>query len=160
MAQLTFASIPGFVDLPDSAIAADQALTDDSIQKISHNAKFGAVRYEMIYMGFFKHAATVGTPVSPVDGYVYAQAEVLYSWARYATRAPGAGFVNGQKTPPTQASSQPANLYWELDDINDATGVVSLQTSYFVQGGAETQTNDGIIKVWANCQRSSVNVAS
>ena len=32
MSQLTMASIPGFFDIADSAIAGGQPLTDDSIQ--------------------------------------------------------------------------------------------------------------------------------
>ena len=49
MSQLTLGSIPGFFDLADSAIAAGQPLTDDSMLKISHNAKFGTVRSKLIF---------------------------------------------------------------------------------------------------------------
>jgi hypothetical protein len=80
----------------------------------------------------------------------------------YSNRAPAPGFVPGQAAPPAQSSSQPAPLYnfpggW---DINDATGVVSLRTSYYTPGGAETVTNDGIIKVYAVCLRLSLNSAN
>lgn len=161
MAQLILAEIPGVVDLPDSTIAADQPLTDYSIQKISNNAKFGAVRCEIIFMGFYHHGDTVLTPISPVDGYAYARGEVQYLWTMYSNRAPGAGFVAGQQAPPSQASAQTERLYnfpgpW---DINDATGLVSLRTTYW-NGSTETVTNDGIIKVYAMCQRLSVNAAN
>ncbi len=164
MAQLTFASIPGFFDLGDSAIVGGQPLTDDAIGKISHNAKFGAVRCEIIYMGFYANGNTVPTPISPVDGYAYSRSEVMYVWSIYTNRTPAAGFVPGQAAPAPISASQAGNLYnfpggW---DINDATGVVSLKTTYNsnFSGLTEVVTNDGIIKVYALCQRSSVNVAN
>ena len=65
MSQLSFASIPGFFDLADVAIAAGQPLTDDSISKISHNAKFGVVRAEQFYMGFYRNGDVVPTAAPP-----------------------------------------------------------------------------------------------
>src|SRR5690348_2138455 len=160
MSQLTFASIPGFFDIADTVIAAGQPLTDDAIQKISDNAKAAAVRNERIYMGFYKHGDTIGLPTSPVDGYAYQRAEVQYDWVRYSSRAPGGGFVSGQAAAPTPSSSQPAAIYdlgaW---DIDDSTGLVSLHTSYW-NGSTETSTHDGIVKVYAVCQRLSVNEAN
>src|SRR3974377_403446 len=96
MSQLSFSSIPGFFDLGDSAIAAGQPLTDDSIAKISHKAKFGAVRCEIIYMGFFTAGNTVGTPTSPVDGYTYSRSEVMYIPILASSRSPAARFTPGQ----------------------------------------------------------------
>ena len=52
MSQMLMSSIPGFFDLADSTIAGGRPLTDYALAKISHNAKFGAVRCEIIYMGF------------------------------------------------------------------------------------------------------------
>ncbi|HLI03141.1 MAG TPA: hypothetical protein VFC10_07490 [Terriglobia bacterium] len=159
MSQLTFSSIPGFFDIQDSAIAAGQPLTDDSIQKISHNAKAGAVRNERIYMGFFKNGDVVPVPTSPVDGYQYSRSEVQYDFVRYSIRAPAAGFVSGQAARPPQANSQPAGVYWFVTDIDDSTGQVFMQTSYW-DGSHETITNDGVVKVYAVCQRLSVNQAN
>ena len=65
MSQLTLGAIPGFFDLADSAIAAGQPLTDDSMLKISHNAKFGTVRSKLIFMGFYANGNTVPTPIDP-----------------------------------------------------------------------------------------------
>jgi len=159
MSQLTLASIPGFFDIADSALAAGQPVTDDSLLKISHNAKFAAVRGKIIYMGFYHHGDTVPTPTDPDDGYAYARAECQFLWMIYSNRAPGAGFIPGQQVPPAQSSSQTGPLYnfpggW---DVNDATGAVTCRTSYWT--GTETVTNDGIIKVYAACQRSSINVS-
>lgn len=160
MSQLTFASIPGFADLADANIGPNKVLTDDSMVKISQNAKFAAVRAEIIFMGFYKHGDTIGVPTSPVDGYAYSRAEVMMDFTLFSTRPPASGFISGQATAPGIGASQPANLYWFIVDINDATGVVSITTSYYKQGGAETTQNDGIVKVYAICQRSSINVAN
>lgn len=158
MSQLTIASVPGFNDLTDPV--ADDVVTDDTLVKISQNAKFAAVRMETIYMGFYKNGDTIGTPVSPVDGYAYSRAEMLFDFSLYSTRAPGAGFVSGQATVPDISPTQADSLYWFTFDIDDTTGAVSITTSYFRNGGSETVTHDGIVKVSAVCQRSSVNTAS
>jgi len=63
MSQLTFATVPGFVDLPDSALAADEPLTDYSLTKISNNAKFAAVRPET-FCGWYRNGEVVKLPVS------------------------------------------------------------------------------------------------
>ena len=157
MSQLTWAAIPGAFDIADSAIAGGQPLTDDSISKISHNAKFGAVRCEIIYMGFYTAGNTVGTPTSPVDGYAYSRSEVMYIPVLASTRSPAAGFVVGQAAFPTLSNSDSytGNLVacpYQLD-INDTTGVVTCQV-YGSGNGAQSQ---GTIKVYAICQRSSVN---
>jgi hypothetical protein len=164
MSQLSLASIPGFFDIADSAMAAGQAVTDDILLKLSHNAKFAAVRGKQIYMGFYANGNTVPTPVDPDDGYAYARSECQFVWLIYSNRAPGAGFIPGQQLPAPIASSQAGNLYnfpggW---DINDATGLVSLRTTYNTATGGgltEVVNNDGIVKVYANCLRSSINVA-
>ncbi|MGH9356763.1 MAG: hypothetical protein ACRD10_11595 [Terriglobia bacterium] len=157
MSQMTFNSVPGFFDLSDSAIAGNQPLTDDSLQKISHNAKFAAVRCEIIYMGFYASGNTVPTPVSPVDGYTYSRSECMFIPTLVSTRAPAPGFIVGQANFPTLANSDSysGNLIaapYELD-INDATGLVTCQV-YGSTNGAQPQ---GTVKVYAVCQRSSLS---
>jgi hypothetical protein len=160
MSQMTIRSSPGFVDLPDANIAAASVVTDDSLVKILQNAKLGCVRLEVIFMGYYKHGDTIPQPVSPVDQYTYARTEVIYDFTLYSTRAPAVGFVSGQATAPVIAILQPGNLYWKRAVINDATGVVSIDVSYYKQGGSETITHDGIVKVYAMGQRASVNTQS
>lgn len=157
MSQLTFSAIPGFFDLADSAIAGNQPLTDDSLQKISHNAKFAAVRCEIIYMGFYASGSTVPPPVSPVDGYVYARSECMFIPVLASTRAPAPGFIIGQASFPVLANSDTysGNLIaapYQLD-INDATGVLTCEV-YGSANGAQAQ---GTVKVYAVCQRSSLS---
>lgn len=169
MSQMLMSAIPGFFDLADSTIAAGQALTDYALAKISHNAKFGAVRNEIIYMGFYGPGDTVATPVSPVDGYAYSYPECLFIPILYSSRQPAPGYTPGQSTPPALAnvdlgSGVPLVCPYELD-INDANGKVTVSI-YFTGGqlggtiggsggGAFAQ---GTVKVMAICQRLSVNL--
>jgi hypothetical protein len=152
MAQLTFAVIPGFVDLPDSSIAADQPLTDYSITKISNNAKFGAVRPETFY-GWYKNGETVKRPTSAVDGYVYSRQELQYEVSAWCSRSPANGAVtNGALTKPARANVNdgPGSLFlmdfW-IDEKNEANpGLVHCYVSYW-ENGTETPTNGGFVKV-------------
>ena len=160
MSQLTMNAIPGFFDIADSAIAAGQPLTDDAILKLSHNAKFGAVRCEVFYMGFYTSGSTVPTPTSPVDGYPYQRGECVFIPIFASSRQPAAGFVPGQAAFPTLANNDlgTGNLLivpYELD-VNDATGTVTCQV-YFSGNAAQ---NQGTVKVYCVAMRSSANVSS
>lgn len=106
MSQLTFASIPGFFDLLDSTISAGQPLTDDAILKISHNAKFAAVRVEPFDMGYYANGNVVPTPASPVDGYAFSRQECLFFPVHASSLSPAAGFVPGQAGFPPLAPTQ------------------------------------------------------
>ncbi len=158
MSQMLMNSIPGFFDLADATIAGGQPLTDYALAKISHNAKFGAVRCEIMYMGFYGPGDTVPAPTSPVDGYSYSYAECLFIPILYSSRVPAAGYVPGQAAPPalSESDSGQGNLIVcpYLLDINDVSGKVLIQT-YWSTSGAE---NQGTVKVMAICQRLSVNL--
>src|SRR5579864_7497308 len=104
MSQMLMSQIPGFFDLADNTIAGGQPLTDYALAKISHNAKFGAVRCEIVYMGFFGPGDTVPAPVSPVDSYSYNYQECLFIPVFYSSRSPAAGYVAGQAEPPALAN--------------------------------------------------------
>lgn len=161
MSQLLIkTSVPGAVDLPDSNLAAHQIATDNSLVKINQNAKLAPIRSETIFMGFYKHGDTIPVPVSPADGYQYSRSELQFDCRLYSTRAPNIGFVSGQASAPVQSNSQPANLYWTRMSIDDSTGIVNIDVSYYKQGGQETISHDGIVKVLAYCQRSHQNVPS
>lgn len=160
MSQLNISAIPGFFDIADSALAGGQPLTDDSILKISHNAKFAAVRAEAFFMGFFAPGNMVPTPVSPADGYAYSRSECLFLPTLASSRQPGAGFVPGQAAFPSLAPSDlgtgslVASPY--ALDVNDSTGVLTCQV-YFSGNAAQ---NQGTVKVYCLAQRSSVNVSN
>lgn len=152
MAQLTYAVIPGFVDLPDSALAADQPLTDYSIVKVSNNAKFAAVRPETFY-GWYRHGETVGLSTSPVDGYVYSRSELEYEVAAWCSRSPaGDAATNGSTTKPARASTNDAGGalflmdFWVEEKNESNPGLVHCEVHYW-ENGTETATNGGFVKV-------------
>ncbi|HEV2380341.1 MAG TPA: hypothetical protein VG206_11165 [Terriglobia bacterium] len=160
MSQLTMSVIPGFFDIADSALAGGQPLTDDSILKISHNAKFAVVRNEIIYMGFYASGNTVPTPTSPVDGYSYQRSECAFIPIFASSRQPAAGFVPGQASFPILANNDLGSgtivvVPYELD-VNDSTGLVTCQV-YFSGNAAQ---NQGTVKVYCIAMRSTVNVAN
>jgi hypothetical protein len=150
MAQLIWATVPGAVDLPDSNLAADQALTDYSLTKISNNAKFAAVRPETFY-GWYRNGETVQIPTSPVDGYVYTRAELEYEVAAWCSRSPN-GATNGALTKPARGdvNDAPGVLYlmdfW-VEEKNEANpGLVHCYVSYW-DSGTEHPTSGGFVKV-------------
>jgi len=156
--RLNLAGIPGFFDVTDGCMQGGQPCADDLLLKLSHNAKFAAVRSKLIYMGFYADGNTVPTPVDPDDGYTYSREECQFVYNLFSNRSPAPGFVPGQAGPPAQSNSQPGTLYnWPgAFDVNDATGLVSCRGSYW-QNGQEIPSNDGILKVYAVCTRLSLN---
>jgi hypothetical protein len=150
MAQLTWATVPGAVDIPDSNLAADQPVTDYTLQKVSNNAKFAAVRPETFY-GWYKDGETVKIPTSPVDGYVYQRAELEYDIAAWCSRSPS-GATNGALVKPARNSVNdgPGSLFlmdfW-VEEKNEANpGLVHCVVHYWT-GSTETPTNGGFVKV-------------
>lgn len=150
MGQLTMAEIPGFVDLPDANLAADQPLTDYDLTKISNNAKFAAVRPETFY-GWYRNGETVLPPTSAVDDYAYAQGELEYSIAAFCTRSPS-GSTNGALARPARqdANDGPGTLflldYWVEERTDANPGLVHLETHYW-NSGTEVVTNGGFVKI-------------
>ncbi len=163
MSQLTIAVQPGFFDLSDSTLVGGQPLTDTLLTEISHNAKFGAVRHEKIFMGYYASGNTISPPQSPVDGYQYSYAECSFSIQGFCSRAPAPGFVAGQVSFPvianTNQGSPTGTVLMMAYDINDANGLVTIIMDYWATStGEEYNTNDGFVKVFANCQRSSLTL--
>jgi hypothetical protein len=152
MSQLTFAVIPGFVDLPDATIAADQPLTDYSITKISNNAKFATVRPETFY-GWYKNGEIAQVPISKVDRYVYSRAELEYEIAAWCSRSPDpAAQTAGAIIKPARASLNDASGtlflmdFW-VEEKNEANpGLVHCEVHYW-NTGTEIITNGGFVKV-------------
>ena len=152
MSQLLFATIPGFVDLPDATIAADQPLTDYSITKISNNAKFATVRPETFY-GWYKNGEVVQLTTSKVDGYVYARTELEYEVAAWCSRSPDpAAQTAGALTKPARASVNDASGtlflmdFWVEEKNETNPGLVHCEVHYW-NNGTEIITNGGFVKV-------------
>ena len=152
MSQLLLSTIPGFVDLPDATIAADQPLTDYSITKISNNAKFAAVRPETFY-GWYKNGEVVLAPTSAVDGYVYARTELEYEVAAWCSRSPdAASATNGSATKPARASVNDGGGslflmdFWVEEKNESNPGLVHCEVHYW-DNGTEIVTSGGFVKV-------------
>ncbi len=163
MSQLTISVQPGFFDIADSTLVAGNPLTDTIMTEISHNAKFGAVRFEKIYMGYYANGNTVSPPQSPVDGYQYSYPECSFSIQGFCTRAPAPGFVPGQLAFPaiadTNQGASTGTILMCAYDINDVNGLVTITMDYWAtSSGEEYNTNDGFVKVFVNCQRSSLTL--
>ncbi len=159
MSQLTFSQIPGFFDLADSTLAGGQPLTDDAIAKISHNAKFGVVRSEQLYMGFFATGNVIPVPTSPVDGYAYSRAECLFFLIHASSLSPGAGFVPGQANFPSLAANagsgtllaSPYQMFFQ-GSAGATPGQVTVSNYYSTSG----VVSEGTVAVYCLAQRSSV----
>ncbi len=156
---LTIATPPTFYDQPDAGYASNIPLTTTRMKRLNNNAKYGVVRNECIYMGFFKNGNVVPLPVSPVDGYTYSQAEVQYRARLTCSRPPAGGFTPGQKPWPGVASSGTGGgtVLYTYHNVDDASGLVNTIVSYF-DGSKETVTSDGFCKVYATCQRADVSM--
>ncbi len=163
--SLTMAAVPAFWTdpEPDASLVGGLPLGQTLLRHLNQNAKFGIVRFERFFMGFWANGAAVSLPTSPVDGYAYTRPEVTYQALWASTGATPGGFNNGQTTfPSTSSPSIDGRLLWMAKDIDDSSGVVSIQVNYGTADppGGGTTTNDGIVKVYAIGQRGSINQAS
>lgn len=134
--SFTTQDIPGLMDLPDSLLAAGQVAAGWALAKVLSNAKFGAVATEVFY-GEYRDGDEVPLPVSTVDGYQYAASEILFGWALRYTANPDSGSNSGR-----------GELLFQSAAVDSATRKVSITVAYYQQGGAETDTNDGLLGVW------------
>jgi hypothetical protein len=144
LTSLVVAAPPTYTPVLDSELATDDAVTQSIMQRINKNAKFAALRAEILYMGEFTDGETVPQPVSTGDGYVYSYAEVILQacW-RWTTQG-------DQLVDPTNGNyKQLSGIVWS---INPATGAVTIQVDYY-NSGVYT-TNNGRIAVFAFCQRA------
>ncbi len=147
MPTLVLTSQPGFTDVPDSSFDAGNPVTAANMKALNAAAKFAAVRNEEFW-GYYKHGETVQLPVSPADWYAYAVEELLFIWAIFWTGAPPGSALNGTQTPPSRgATGGSGNLLQMGFSVDQATGLVTCDISYYVQGGAQADTNDGILLV-------------
>lgn len=148
--SLTLSAQPGFTDLADSVFDNGNTISAADLKSLNADAKFAAVRNEQFW-GFYRNGETVATPVSPADGYVYSRAELVYTWSVYWTGA-ATGALNGtQSTPGRGATSGGGTLLQMGFEVDQATGAVSCNVSYF--DGHQHDTNDGILMVMVHAQR-------
>jgi hypothetical protein len=145
---------PGFSDLPDAVLAAEQPALGLYLARIADNAAFGMVRPEFFF-GLYKDGDAVNLPVSPVDGYPYQRNELLYSWGIYSTVNPSSGWISG-----------PGALWFAGWKVDQVTGAVSCAEFYRKSEGSQQsnsgQTSDGVLAVLtiAQRQRSALTISA
>ena len=129
-AGITATGTVSFTDLNANVFLPGKKALDDDALVMVRNSKFAALRPEF-FVTTQAHGTTVPLPTSPVDGYAYARAELIYLYARSDTAAPGSI----------------GSLLTLHGFIRQDTGAVTLNTLYFRQGGAQTNTNNGTFRV-------------
>lgn len=153
MPTLILNSAPGFTDIADSTFDAGNPVTAAVMKALNANAKFDAVRTEE-FQGYYKHGETIVLPVSQADAYAYAREELIYTFTVFWTGAPPSTPLLGDAAPPARgATSGPGHLLEFGFFIDAATGFVSCDVHYHRDGGAQTNTNDGILFVTTHAKR-------
>jgi hypothetical protein len=148
---LTLSAQPGFTEVLDTTFAAGNAASSSAMTALNDDAKFAAVRNEQFY-GYYRNGETVVLPVSPADGYQYSQSELRYSHSWYWTGS-ATGPCAGTQTPPPRGGTSGTGLLLQLGaDVNQATGLVTTNVSYYKT--SEQDTNDGILLVVTHAQRN------
>lgn len=143
MPQITFPYAPGFADVPDSALAAEQYAMGVHLGRIVENAAMGMVRPE-VFVTKQINGDTVPLPVSPVDGYVYSRNELIYMWGIHNLVNPKTGVV----------SDDWLNFWFGQWFVNQDTGKVTIEKWESRNDAAhKTQTNDGELFVYTIAQR-------
>jgi hypothetical protein len=148
--SLSLGSIPGFTEIADTVFAAGATASDVSLKALNAAAKFGVIRNEQFW-GYYKNGETVALPTSPADGYVYARNELVYTWSIYWTGAATGACAGTQVAPARGATSGAGLLLQQGYLVDQATGAVTCNASYFKT--AQTDTNDGILLVMIHAQR-------
>ena len=130
------AEAPGFTDLNDSLLTANSAYaTGFLLSAVKDDIAAGTVMPEF-FQGFYTHGQTVPLPISPVDGYQYQQNELAYAWEVMNTVSMGSGLPSAN-----------GGLLWGQWFCDQSSGLVTCIEAYYVPGGAQTNTNDGVLKV-------------
>lgn len=136
---------PGLSDQPDSTLVAGRFALGMQLAKISGNAALGMCRMEF-FQGVYQNGQTVNLPVSPVDGYEYSRAELLYCWAIYSSCNAGNGWITG-----------PQALWYAAWNVDQTTGDVSSEEWYRADGAAGI-SNDGFLQVFTIAQRQKATL--
>ena len=148
--SLTLLVAPGFTEVPDANFASGATASDADLKALNADAKFAEVRNEQFW-GFYKNGDTVALPVSAADGYHYTRSELLYSYSWWWTGSCPSVCGGTQVAPTKGATSGNGTLLQMWADINQATGVVTTQASYFKS--SQTDTGDGVLLVIVHALR-------
>jgi hypothetical protein len=144
LTSLVVSPSPIYSAVSDTELSEDFAITESLMQRINRNAKFAALRAEVIYMGEFTNNTVIPNPISPADGYVYSYSEVMFhaSW-RWTTQA-------DQLVDPTNPNfKQIQGLQYS---ISPGDGTIGVTVTYFNDG--YYVSDNGRVAIHAFCQRS------
>ena len=139
---------PGYSDLQNSAVAANQPALGIDIGRIYTNAAFGKLRME-IFQNHYKHGDVIPLPVSAEDGYAYSRNELKYIWAVESSADLASGWMTA------------GDSLWYCDWLVDqSTGQVFCD-EWYRRSGAHydpVHTNDGVLRVFTIAQRQLTNL--
>jgi hypothetical protein len=142
--------IPGFSDLPDSVLEADDPAFALHVGEIAFNATFGMVRCE-VFACPCKHGAIVALPRSCWDGYQYSREELTYIWT-----------VQNSVDPSTNWISGPDSMWFSNWNVNQLTGEVFSEEWYERSSAADSRlaakSKDGLLMVFTIAQRQKTNL--
>jgi hypothetical protein len=142
--------IPGFSDLPDSVLTADDPAFALHLGEIAMNATFGMVRCE-VFTCIQKHGDTVPLPTSCWDGYKYSREELNYIWTIQNSTDSSTNWISG-----------PDALWFMNWNVNQTTGEVFSEEWYERSSAADTRlaakSNDGLLTIFCIAQRQKTNL--
>ncbi len=134
----------GWFDIPDSVWTAGNVVTEDQLVALNSLVRFAAVADEYLQVGPNVNGDTVQLAASADDGYNYSRAESLYAWACQASPNHATG-VNG---------GHGDLLFWD-QFVDQDTGAVKSVVNYYVQGGEDAASTDGLLSVLLCCRRGA-----
>lgn len=134
----------GFLDIPDSVWAAGTEAIEDHLVALNSLVRYAATCDEYIESAPQANGGAVALPQSGDDGYKYSRSELLYAFALAASPNPGTGINGGA-----------GNILYINDYVEQDTGVVSSAINYYIQGGQDAQSSDGLTAVLCLCRRGA-----
>ncbi len=147
MPNLTLAGIPGFADVPNSVLEAEQDALGIHLNRISQNAHFGMVRCE-IFTGIYYNEDVVELPTSRYDGYQFQRDELMYIWTPQNTANKDTNWATYR---------EPWTMWYLAADVNQETGEVLSAIGYRGNNDhkdRQAETNDGALQVFTIAQRN------
>ncbi len=139
----------GWYDIPDSVWDAGNVATEDILVALNSLVRFAAVCDEYFMAAQQPNGGSIPLPQSPDDGYAYARSEALYAAAMTFSPNPNTGTNGGN-----------GNLLYTYDYAEQDTGAVHSAVNYYVQGGQESTSQDGLTAAIICCRRGSGSKAA
>lgn len=151
--SLTLTEVPGFNDLPNTALAAGLPAFGLHLGAMAENAAAGMVGKIEVFQGFYKDGDNVPLPTSTYDGYPFTRQELIYLWATRTSVNAQSGFITG-----------PDSLWYAAWKVDQTTGDVFC-TEYYRRSGSTpngAQSNDGVLQVFtiATRRRGTLTIAA